>query len=210
MNSRILISIDLDQRLQTIAEILKKKEVTNPHPDLLYFDDETKLGVEQAKQIREFLSIKPYQAKGRVVILISAQNLTPDAQNALLKTLEEPPLESLIILGVDKEESLLPTVLSRCEAEYRGKSIEYRGENRFKKEIEHLLESNIKERFNYIEKLEEKEEFLKALIIYFREQLKSNPKTHFLKILLEAEKWQKSNVNQRAILEYLMLELPNS
>src|SRR3989344_5690414 len=115
MNSNILISENLEDRVEKIKKILLNLDFNIIHPDLLYINDDETLGVEAAKKIRQFLSLKPFQAKGRVVVLESAQNLTVDAQNSLLKTLEEPPSESSIILGTDSDTKLLPTILSRCE-----------------------------------------------------------------------------------------------
>ena len=60
------------------------------------------------------LALLPVEAGARVAIVEGASQLNEDAQNALLKTLEEPPLGVTIVLGVDREEVLLPTVRSRC------------------------------------------------------------------------------------------------
>lgn len=212
MIAKIVVSSSLDLRSKHLLEILEKEGLTNNHPDLLYLGDSEKLGVEAAKKIRQHLSLRPYSAKGRGVVLESAHNLTMDAQNALLKTLEEPPLEAVIILGVDKEDSLLPTVLSRCEVVRLEETERQSGKEikKFDQDIEKLIGLSIPGRFTFIEKLEEKEEFLGELIQYFREKLKKEPKKYLKisKLLLEAEEWKKSNVNIRAILEYLMLEMP--
>ena len=58
----------------------------------------------------------------------------------------------------------------------------------------------------YIEKLKDREEFFQALVEYFHKKLPSN--SEFVKELLQAEQWQNQNVNIRAILEYLMLVMP--
>lgn len=213
MIAKIVVSSSLVTRSKYIQEFLEAGGLTLNHPDLLYFPDTEKLGVEAAKKIGGHLSLRPYSARGRGVGLESAHNLTMDAQNALLKTLEEPPLESRIILGVDKEDALLPTVLSRCEIVRVEETKRQSGKvtKSFDQEIVKLIESTIQERFSLIEKLEEKEEFLKALVVYFEKILRFHPKggnLEFSKKLLEAEEWKISNVNIKAILEYLMLELP--
>jgi DNA polymerase III delta prime subunit len=216
MQTKLLISSNLKIRKSKILEIIKSYNYNIPHPDVLYIDDEEKLGVEQTKKIRGFLSIKPYSAQGKAVVVISAHNLTPDAQNSLLKTLEEPPEESLIILGTEKEEQLLPTVLSRCEI-IRIKDYLPSEESVTKNsdtdtpDINKLISSSVEERLEFIEKLEDKGGFLDSLIVFFRKRLnKGESNLEYIKLLLQAKKWQKSNVNLRAILEYLMLELPNS
>ena len=159
----------------------------------------------EARKVKEHFSLKPYSAKGRVVVLEDASKLTPDAQNALLKTLEELPEEGIIILGADSESKFLPTVLSRCQIEILTTNYEQRTTN-FSEDIERLLTSSIGDRFEYIEKLKDRQEFLKALLNYFHQKLPVY--NDFTKELLQAEEWAKSNVNIRGILEYLMLVMP--
>jgi len=188
------------------------------HPDVLYFPDESKLGIAEVRKIKEHFSLKPYQAKGRTVVLEDATKLTIEAQNALLKTLEELPADALFILGADSDSKLLPTVLSRCEIvilEATKLPIESKRDSiaSLQSDIERLLESSISERFEYMEKLKDREEFLHALVQYFHQTLSVHPggvhsDVEFLKELLQAEEWAKQNVNIRAILEYLMLKLP--
>lgn len=209
MITQILISSFIEKRIEEIQKILFRLEVNQNHPDLLYLNDSETLGVEAAKKIRQFLSLKPFQAKGRVVVLESAHNLTMDAQNSLLKTLEEPPTNSTIILGADSDTKILPTVLSRCQiVRIRNKGLRIKDKSY---DIGKLVGSSIQERFEFIEKLDEKGGFLEALIGYFRKELAYQPgvfNLKFAKLLLNAEKWSNANVNIRAILEYLMLNLP--
>lgn len=167
------------------------------------------MGVEQAKLVREHLGIKPYQGQSQAVVLISAQNLTPEAQNALLKTLEEPPSSSIVILGSPGEDQLLPTVVSRCYVSTLEtqdvEEIENQGD------IQKLLEKSIETRFQFIEKVTDKDGLLKSLILFFRQRTLKQPTQEdndFLKDLIEAQRWIEQNVNPRAILEYLMLKLP--
>jgi|SRR3989344_3122529 len=205
MIARLLIG-SKNARLEKIEELLKEVKIKNPHPDLLYFSSDSKLGIAEARKIKEHFSLKPYSAKGRAVVLEDGSILTLDAQNALLKTLEELPGEGLFIMGAASDSKFLPTVLSRCQVE-RLQVTAYSGqEENLKEDIEKLLGSTVEERFEYIEKLKEKEEFLQTLLNHFQQKLPSN--AAFLKELLEAEKWQKQNVNIRAILEYLMLKMP--
>lgn len=223
MIAKILVSPNLEDRVGKISTILSEEKVTNPHPDLLYYKAETKLGVEQSKEIRDFFSIKPYSAKGRVVILEDASVLTPEAQNALLKTLEEPPEEAILLFCANSTDNFLPTILSRCQVitlqppRLQTKNVIARSEatkQSFTEDIQKLLESDIGERFEYIEKLKDqkkKEEFLHALTAFFRDVLITKHDAavqQFVTDLIQAEEWAKSNVNLRGILEYLMLAMP--
>lgn len=229
MIARLLISPILETRVGEIEKILKDFDLSPNHPDLLYFTYDSKLGIEKAREIKGHFSLKPYSAKGRAVVLEDASNLTVEAQNALLKTLEEPPPQAILILGAPSDSKLLPTILSRCEIirlqdeysntlKYHSKqSLPLRG--KYAEDIDRLITSFMEERFEYIEKLKDREEFLHALISYFEETyFHKNLAFHmtggnmdyknFLKELLQAEQWAEANVNIRAILEYLMLVMP--
>jgi len=88
------------------------------HPDVMLLEAEATGGAIKVDQVRELLryvSLAPYEGKYRVVILTNFENATISAANALLKTLEEPPPNAVIILTSESVESLLPTIISRCE-----------------------------------------------------------------------------------------------
>lgn len=212
----LLIHPDQNARQTKIDQILKTNGFSQNHPDLLFLKAEEKLGIETIRKIREFLSLKPYQAKNHALVLLVAENLTLDAQNALLKTLEEPTGEAMIILGAASEEQLLPTIISRCHvvnlhSDNNNQNISGAKQDKWQQKIEELLNSDTPKRFQFIEKLTEKEEFLTFLTIYFRKKLLENPSKdarQFMATLIEGERWAKQNVNTRAILEFLMLKLP--
>jgi DNA polymerase-3 subunit delta' len=73
------------------------------------------LKVEQVREVRQTLVLKPYQGKYRVALFLRFQEANPSASNALLKTLEEAPSHATLILTADNVEQLLPTIVSRCE-----------------------------------------------------------------------------------------------
>ena len=86
------------------------------HPDIIYVGHEKpkSVGVGDIRSMREDTAIKPYQSSHKVYILDDAELMTAAAQNALLKTLEEPPSYVCILLLAESTEPFLPTVLSRC------------------------------------------------------------------------------------------------
>lgn len=88
------------------------------HPDLrIVTDKENKLsiGVDTIREVKEFVGLKPYMGNYKVIIVDDAHTLTAQAQNGLLKTLEEPPLDTIIFLITHKEYVLLPTIISRTQ-----------------------------------------------------------------------------------------------
>ncbi|HET9913760.1 MAG TPA: DNA polymerase III subunit delta' [Anaerolineales bacterium] len=88
------------------------------HADLTVVQAESEGGILKVDQIREArrsLTLKPYQAKYRVALFLRFQEANDNAANALLKTLEEAPSYAVLILTADNPEQLLPTIVSRCE-----------------------------------------------------------------------------------------------
>lgn len=209
MVSKIIVHPDLETRAKKINELLTQAGFKTLHPDVLIFEDTQKLGVEQAKQITQFFSLKPYQAKGRAVVVYSGHNLNISAQNMLLKTIEELNNYSVILIGSMNPSVFLPTIISRCEVVTLSFSNTYELDEKAKKDIEKLEKSSIKDRFLFIEKLTDRENFLQSLIIYYRGKLhKDLSYLEFNKKLIEAQEYVKANVNTRAVLEYLMFNLP--
>lgn len=86
-----------------------------PPVDILVINSNNSIGINQVRGLKRFLSRRPYQAEIKVGLILAAEKLTPPAQNSLLKTLEEPPGSSLIILLVSHLASLLPTIVSRVK-----------------------------------------------------------------------------------------------
>ncbi len=94
-----------------------KQALTANQPDIIRVIHEkpNTISVDDIRvQINNDVAIKPYSSHYKVYILNEAEKMTPQAQNALLKTLEEPPEYAVILLLTANVNSLLPTILSRC------------------------------------------------------------------------------------------------
>ena|SRR3989344_2536127 len=87
--------------------------------DVLILGDFT--GIEAMRELKNFLWQKPAISPKRTVIVNNAEQLTTEAQNAILKIAEEPPASALIILIVNQLDNLLPTILSRFQKIYFGR-----------------------------------------------------------------------------------------
>lgn len=88
------------------------------HPDLFWVQPESEAGtlkVEQVRELQRHLSRTPAMGNYRVAVLDHFDQATPSAANALLKTLEEPPEFVVLILLAPDTDSLLPTIVSRCQ-----------------------------------------------------------------------------------------------
>lgn len=97
-----------EDKLENTAELL----VVTP-------DKDTAFGIDSIRSAQHFMTRKTTQSRKqvvqRVVLFPDAQNMTREAQNALLKLLEEPPVNSMLILTATSEHAVLPTVISRCQ-----------------------------------------------------------------------------------------------
>jgi DNA polymerase III subunit delta' len=90
----------------------------NAHPDVTFVESESTgstLKIEQVRDLQQMLALRPYEARYRVAILRRFHEANPAAANALLKTLEEPAPNAVLILTANAAEDLLPTIVSRCQ-----------------------------------------------------------------------------------------------
>ncbi len=90
----------------------------HPYTLLVAPEDGKAIGIETARKLEQFLALKVpgKSAHDRIIIIEDAHLLTSEAQNALLKTLEEPPEGTILILTVSHEQTVLPTIRSRAQA----------------------------------------------------------------------------------------------
>lgn len=87
------------------------------HPDIQHFRPEGKLGmhsIQSLRQLNELVHFPPYEADWKIFIIHEAERMLSYSANALLKTFEEPPAFTAIILVSSYPQSILPTILSRC------------------------------------------------------------------------------------------------
>ncbi len=87
------------------------------NPDIIYINagDKKSIGVDRIREISKDVYTHPFESETKVYIVEDANMLTDEAQNAMLKILEEPPEYAVFILIATSSSVLLPTVLSRCE-----------------------------------------------------------------------------------------------
>lgn len=85
------------------------------HPDVHFVAPEgATLKIDQIRTLAQEAAMRPYEGRRKVFILDEAETMTEHAQNALLKTLEEPPGATLLVLIAPEVAALLPPIISRC------------------------------------------------------------------------------------------------
>jgi len=202
-------------------------------PDLVQLAGETSIGIDQVRELERNLALKPHSFPPKIGSVIQAEKLTVEAQNALLKILEEPIGDSVLILTAPRKENLLPTVISRCqlinlpekaEIELSPKEIE-----ELTQELEKILKSSPGKRIQFTDKIKNKDEaisFCQTQLLLWREillkkikqanrsqeqlsQLSIQEITSTLRQIEKALQYLKANVNPRLVLDNLLLSYPS-
>lgn len=116
IQAKIVIAETEDQRKVYIARELASLNISPADiVNLELADDKELIGISQVRDFTRQMILSPMASGSRVGVISSAQLLTIEAQNALLKIIEEPPKNALFILGSHASDALLPTVISRCQ-----------------------------------------------------------------------------------------------
>ncbi|MCX6995713.1 MAG: DNA polymerase III subunit, partial [Kiritimatiellaeota bacterium] len=100
-----------------------RRVIGHTHPDVLWLEPESKsrqivIGADENEGIRKvvrFIALSPFSGPRKAAVILDAERMNPQAANAFLKTLEEPPANSLILLLSEAPAALLPTIVSRCQ-----------------------------------------------------------------------------------------------
>ena len=182
MTSFIVISQDKTKREHYIKEFANKHDIDTFDVTIVAKDTASKntqsIGIEDIKQMQKKIFLKPIKSQTKAVILEDAQLLTTEAQNALLKVLEEPPAHTIIVLCADSKETLLPTIISRCQViqlEEETRKLSEKELAEYKKFLEALPTMSIGEQLKKAEQLAKDKDkaiaWIGKLIIVMREKL---------------------------------------
>lgn len=206
-----------EEKMYEIIQKLDENLVEKETPDLLVIKKAAKkksIGIGEVRKITKFLATKPYSSNVKVVGLHSAETLTVQAQNALLKTLEEPPTYATVILSSKTENALLPTILSRCRKIKAGVPTDALHETTTSYEIEDIRKIGFGKKLELAQEFSKKDrEEVVALIedlVYQERQLMlekpSKTSTRFIKKALEIKTdLEETNVSARLALENLLI-----
>ena len=199
----------------TIPNIAKIKYKN--HPDVFVLEDDKSLGIDLIRQLKKSIFRKPFSLLQRLIIIKTAELLTLEAQNALLKILEEPPANNLFYLLAPDPNSLLPTIISRC----RLLKLEQKWQISYaKKELDQALiklqkitKASVGKKVALINELfpdpDEAVDFLQKVLLILKKRFINSPlrSGKQLNKTLAALKLVKSNINHRLVLEDLFIHL---
>lgn len=207
--------------LQGALKKLFKKDLKNsPDIHILNPEGENSIGIEEVKIFQKEMMFQPFEEKFQAGIILEAEKLTHQAQNALLKTLEDTSVYSVFFLCVDNKKNLLPTIISRSQIIYSSEIVE--GENETEKEyLNDILDLDLKEQFEIIEKYSQDRnlslEFINFVEKIFHKRLEldikngnideSKKNSAFLNIVQESREKISANCNRRLTLEAMIIQL---
>ncbi len=213
-SSNIIETDNTEKAIENILNYLEIKSILN-NPDVKILETpkgKTKIPIEETKKVREWINIKPYQQKIKLVIIKDAQYLGVDSQNSLLKTLEEPPTYAVIVLITSSIKSLLDTVISRCKIIRLQNSNPTQTESKIS--LKQLIENDIKYALDLVENitkdLEGKSEVIEIINdmqLQLREIENDVDPIIFSKLQKAKEEIETTNVSVKIALYKLILDL---
>ncbi len=212
MQSFIVSSKNKDQLLREVDKICKEKKINKF--DVNFLESEKQIGIPDIRNFQKNAYLKPFKSKEKLLVLFAVNGITIEAQNALLKILEEPPLNTIIILAVENTDLILPTVLSRCKI-IKLKDNKETDEEKYLLLLESIKKAGIGERLKIAEKLSKEKEnillILKELIEILRRDLICSPTKEKIKAIKAFQKTyaiiKTTNANRRLVIENLLLNL---
>jgi len=218
MNSYLIIGTYLKNIIKKINEIaadfnFPEISLEKQNPDLLLIKAFPSIKISQIRQAEKFLSFKPFQEKIKIVFLLEADKLTIPAQNAFLKTLEEPPQNSLIILVSSNENRLLETIISRCQIiklKEKSKVLKQQNLQINKDFLNQLLKSKVGKRLNLIQPFCQNKEKALDFCLQTITFLKSKNIIQYASIIKKISKTiqlLEANVNVRLALNNLAIRM---
>lgn len=184
--------------------------------DINLIESEKAVGIAQVRDFQKRIFLKPYKSDQKAVILEASNGLTLESQNALLKVLEEPPKNTIIILLVESDESVLPTILSRCKIISLDKdNVQQKDLAEYEKILLSLKNAGVGDRLRLAQdKSKDKEtalQFVEGLILAAENILQENPNKEFLSAIKLMQKTyteiKSTNSNLRLAMENLLLNL---
>jgi len=84
------------------------------HPDVSYVQSDRSIGVDAIRELLTAIQMRAFNAGFKAAVIERADRMTPQAQNCLLRTLEDPPPGTVFLLTADSSDAILPTLRSRC------------------------------------------------------------------------------------------------
>lgn len=215
MESLVIVSKFSEIGIEKANKICEEQKISSVDREINSF--EKTVGIPDIRTIQKKLYLKPIKGKSKTIIIDAPSGITTEAQNSLLKILEEPPANTFIILIVENKNLLLPTVISRCKMiEIKNENFQNQDLGNFQQIIGSLQSLGIGDRLvlaqNASKTKEEALLFLEKSIYTARDNLIKNPsEKNNLEVLKSLQEGyivlKTTNTAPRLTLENLFLNL---
>ena len=225
MRSFLIVGGTSEERKQRTEKIIRKYKISHFDKIVLKEQNVKSIGIDQIRRLQHQLSLKPYSSFYQIGIIPTAEKLTIPAQNALLKLLEEPPKDTIIILSSQNADLLLSTIVSRCQII----RLASKSQIEIKKSIidhqsliiNHILRAGVGERIKIANEIaKNRDDAIKfcqiQLVIWRKKMLKTRQAAdgrRHVKIIRKIQKalaMLEANVNAKLAIENLLLQYPSN
>ncbi len=217
MHSILIASKNSAIGLEYALDFLKKRGISKF--DVVIVSPEKTIGIGDVRNFQSQIFLKPSQGKEKGVVIDAKNGITIEAQNSLLKVLEEPPANTYIIIIALNKDAFLATILSRCKIIELSDN-EIKDFDELNKTLEKLLKAGIGERLKIAQDIAKDKDiallWIEGLILATRIKLKEkqNSNNDLRDYLIMIKKLQKgyeiiknTNANLRLALENLLIDL---
>lgn len=199
-------------------DLNKNELVNNPAFTLINQEGES-IKIENVRNFNQELSFSNYNNQTRYFVFLNSDLMTLQAQNASLKSIEEPPPNTKIVLLTSTIEKIIPTIISRCQViPIKNNNKQANQENSLEtaRIYDQILNSKHFELITFTDKYKEREDaiiLLNQLLQYLHKELKQNSKSfenkHIVKhlsLIISATKHLNQNANVKLVMENLFFE----
>jgi len=190
-----------------LLEIYNKKIDSNP--DILIINEEKSIGIDKTRELKLFFQKKSWSGGVKTAIIINGERMTVEAQNSILKILEEPGKNNYIIITAQNPYLLLSTILSRCQL-LKGKGIPLADDgNHFSR----IINSEISQRIEIFEEFKDldAQEACKKLLVQGQHYLFSEKEKRVvakaLMKIMEAQKMLQANLTADQVFDWLAVNM---
>lgn len=209
--AELIIGGTKQQQQKQINQIAQELnfDLKKSNPDLLTINPDKSIKIDQIRKIHTFLSKKSWQGQSKKLVIINqADSMTQPAQNAFLKTLEEPPANSHLILTAQNKTALIDTIISRCHIKNIQTEINIDTEKRLDQWREIVKKSKSK-RLADKQKFSDQDyqEFLIALQTKLIDSTDPQKIHQWIKLIQQARQMLSDNVQPDKVVDWLMLKI---
>ena len=213
MGSFLIIGRENESIKNYAAVFLEREKVDKL--DIGLIESEKAVGIASVREFQKKIYLKPFKSKQKAIILNAKNGITQEAQNALLKVLEEPPQNTIIIILAENKNSILPTIISRCKIIHLKEAKKTLRQREFEEILLSLNQMETGDKLKLAQDNSKDKEtallFIENLLIAGKNLLETGENKNILSSLKLLQKTyteiKTSNINIRLSLENLFLNL---